>query len=433
MTDLLFSAIATNPKKAAFLRSIEDHEKDYDNDDDDDRINFFEEPSQVVPDSQGDSAIMPPTTKRSMDTLKEIVNNRKRKPVQDEDLEKDVDGHKHDSWNGAGNDENRAPAYLRGEGEKKKRRRMDMPRTVSDIRQTLSTLIAPPNAMLPATSMADSDGDDDDEVDISMESSDVGDDDVNLASTTQRRAESQKGKEEGRSNNIRRLVENPFSLARRKMISRSNTINSIVSTTTANTNGGDGEEGESQGGSRKSQVIDRLSVIRGKAIAVQNRSTATSTRLAFANPINKGEAGGRGPAAVVGDVDEDFLPPMAVRRALAASRMSCASGRNAGPFNGVTGSRLATTNTATTAGTNARTGIGIGMNNDGGIKKKMNQIGSSLNGAGIIGIGGGGSGLGSNASGNGSTMRLKGRKGKNCSVNSLLRRTSTTTSTSSNR
>ncbi|KAI9813270.1 MAG: hypothetical protein M1827_004212 [Pycnora praestabilis] len=131
LEDENISKIATNPKKLAFLRVIEDREKD-------DDLDFLDQPedsSQIIPDSQEATTthlIQAPTA------------HAKRKRSISDDL--------------SSNDMNRPPPHLRRTTAGKTKESS----TLAEIRQSLSFLVEEPNA-IPHLQHSDSSSDNDDD------------------------------------------------------------------------------------------------------------------------------------------------------------------------------------------------------------------------------------------------------------------------------
>ncbi|KAF2840133.1 hypothetical protein M501DRAFT_677221 [Patellaria atrata CBS 101060] len=138
LADENLEKIATNPKKQAFLRAIEDRDSE------DEDFDFLEEPAEEsissVPDSQEAQPESNNTTKasnapKSPPTTIPTANPLKRKAITT-------------------NDENRPPGPLRRTGNPIKR-----PATLAEIRESVSFLIEDPAAMVPESQYSDASDD----------------------------------------------------------------------------------------------------------------------------------------------------------------------------------------------------------------------------------------------------------------------------------
>jgi hypothetical protein len=161
--DITLCTVATNPKKSAFFRSIEDHDAD----DDDEGLDFYGGASQPLPDSQRSSEVAGAAGVHAIGTENADVSIKaglKRKHAS--------------AWPGENENQQPAPRHPKrraaaGSGGRR--------RSISELRQTLSDLVAPPNAMLPTTTADygtsddnnDDNDDDDDDYDVIGEDGDV--------------------------------------------------------------------------------------------------------------------------------------------------------------------------------------------------------------------------------------------------------------------
>ncbi|KAI9887172.1 MAG: hypothetical protein M1823_000999 [Watsoniomyces obsoletus] len=275
LADENIEKIATNPKKSAFFRSIEDRDEHRSDDDDDEveeEVIFVDESTQSqVPESQ-DKSSSHTITKPSNGLLK-------RKFGRDDSV-----------------DENRLPSHLRRQGKEKRIR------SVSDIRETLADMIAPPNGVMPLGTLIS----DDDEEEMS--------EDDNLEDSDDDGSRRRRGSEQGmaaplKTTKRRKLgegVSNPFEIARKTLLSRSTSaMTTSTATTSTSTTAGETDQASTgiisvtesnatttrldQGRAEeepqaKGKVIDRLSLLRQQR-SLTSSSTRTnnssSSRMAF--------------------------------------------------------------------------------------------------------------------------------------------------------
>ncbi len=296
---------ATNPKKSAFFRSIEDRDErrsDDDDDDDDEEeggLTFIDEPTY----SQNRNSQYQPPTQDGVMITKTTSNGSLKRTFSGEDS----------MTMSTTNDENQPPSHLRRQAREKR------PRTVSDIRETLSAMIAPPNAIVPvATYLTDDETSQDGSADILNQDDedhgayDSGDDNNDDMRGGKRRViePTVMNTNQKKKRKLGEGVSNPFEIARRTLLSRSTTdistgtddsISGVSEFTRANTTysiqEGNGEERQGNGnGKEKGKLIDRLSLLRQKSSG--KGSSNGSSRMAFHTSSSftmKGKTGMMGP------------------------------------------------------------------------------------------------------------------------------------------
>ena len=235
----LGATIATNPKKSAFFRSIEDRDEELDMDEDiDEPTVFLDEPSvdRVFSIQEGDNVGSTTRPNDSPGNHTRQKNNSRKRPRED-----------------LSDDENSPPRTL---GRPKNHPALTMLTSAADVRATLSAMLAPPNAVVfgPSCMNPDNDEDDDEE-----------DDDEKQTHEPSSSANYGVGKRFGTKGSSN--VVNPFSLARQALAARQDQRDIC--------------EDVDDAGKKRSQVIDRLAVRQQSANIRKTRGASDGPRLAF--------------------------------------------------------------------------------------------------------------------------------------------------------